>query len=156
MAEETLVKSTFKQRRYAKRYELKAEPRFGIDKKYYYSGYYMGRNIDNYFIDEVEIWTCEVAMPMLCVGELFYIEELKMSVTVLERVRSSSGGVVYYINSEYIEDEETQKTYQRVQDEIKRCCDATDYLDDFKKKADVYQSCLFKIPRWIRKIYKAV
>lgn len=54
---------------------------------------------------EKEICTCELEIPMLEVGENFYIEELYRTVIVMERVRSSNDKVCYYLQPKIIEDE---------------------------------------------------
>ena len=62
------------------------------------------------YVSEEIIYTCNLEMPMLNPFELFYIEELDMTVQIMSRVRSSKDNVCYCLCPETIEDEISQKS----------------------------------------------
>ena len=108
---ENSKRSIFKQKVYAKRYEVR------LIKYYTYSncGYNLEYRIaesTSDLIEEKEIFTCDLEMPLLEVGDKFYIEELKLLVTIKERYRTSKENVVYFIDNKFIEDEQTTASKQ--------------------------------------------
>lgn len=119
-----IKKSIFRQQTFAKRYELTTETE-EID--WYYEGkfhrvnkyidtqkikYVLGKEL----IEDKEIFTCDLILPLLRNGEQFYIEELELLVTIKSNCRTSSEEVCYYVEPKIINDEMTEKTLNEVKE----------------------------------------
>lgn len=94
-----------------------------------YNNYFSSYSLDVYdvkdfqgkeLLEESEIFTCNLEMPMLEEKESFYIEELNLLVKIEEKYRTSKENVVYYIESELIDDEETEKSKLGIEEAIFR------------------------------------
>lgn len=66
------------------------------------------------------IGECDLEIPMLNVGDEFFLDDINRIVTIKKRIRSSNGAITYYVEDELIETENTQKS----KEECKR------YLDE--------------------------
>jgi hypothetical protein len=69
-------------------------------------------------IEEIEVFTCNLEMPLLEIGENFYIEEKNLLVKIDSRCRTSKENVVYYIEPLSIEDEETRNSKLIIEEAI--------------------------------------
>ena len=70
------------------------------------------------FIKENEIYICDLEMPTLKVNENFYIEELNQTVTIVEAMRTSKDNILYYTNWECIDDNITEESKNKANEEL--------------------------------------
>ena len=70
---------------------------------------YIEKNHNNF--EHKEFFRCVLNKPMLESGELLYISELGIHIKIEERMRSTTGEIVYFTNHviEVIESEETRR-----------------------------------------------
>lgn len=119
---ENSKRSIFKQKVYAKRYEVKliekTIPFFRVSGYYDYNYEYRIVESCSNFIEEKEIFICDLEMPLLEIGDKFYIEELNKLVTIKERYRTSKENVVYFIDDSLIENEQTSISKQEAEDQL--------------------------------------
>lgn len=59
------------------------------------------------------IYICDLEIPLLEIGELFYIEEKDITVKIKERIRSSNNSVCYEVEPKIIEDEVTKQSLEK-------------------------------------------
>lgn len=113
------VKSIFRQREIEKLYEL-----------HYYSGGYFGlscrerdvslktkSNTENVISDKA-IGTYDIEIPMLEVGDEFFLHDIQEVVKVKSKMRSSDGSITYYVEDKVVETENTKKTYAECREKI--------------------------------------
>lgn len=114
-------RSIFKQRVYAKRYEV---VRIDSITRYMCSygdeSYKIKTTHYHEMIKEETLTEINITMPMLEIGSKFYIEEkdLNMLVEITGTYRTSKDAVVYYIEPILIEDEETATSLKKCEDVI--------------------------------------
>ena len=135
-----IKRSIFRQKVYAKRYEL---TKLDIDRYGVFSGPYTGYKIvkthANEEIGENKLIEINISMPLLDVGDKFYIEEdgLNQLVTITGAYRTSKDAVVYYIEPELIEDDETIVS-------LKKCDDLITRYNEQQKEIDSAEQSLTK------------
>lgn len=142
MAEELVKTSIFYQTTYKKRYTLRIKlfRGFGYDDSCEYLTPESMADAENLIDNEKEIFRCNIAMPLLKVGDKFFIEELSKFVRIREAYRTSKDNVCYKVEDEYIEDTETIDTYNKaIVDLINYCKD-----DKNKKDYDKYMTAKYK------------
>ena len=143
-----IKRSIFKQRVYAKRYEVTECGR----------RYNLGWLIDNYemrkpkevaskqLIEELVIHELDISTPLLNVDDKFYIEESDMLVTITGVYRTSKDAVVYYIEPKLIEDKETLTTHNRCLESITKYEEQKEKIKELEKEKNaLYQSNRHKI-----------
>lgn len=114
--ESNIVKrSIFRQRTFAKRFEVIHI--YGRSLYFNNDGYHI-KETEGDLIKEEEIFSCNLEMPMLNAGEKFYIEEKEQLVTIKESYRTSKDSVVYYIESLFVEDDETEKSRLNAEEKL--------------------------------------
>ena len=113
-----VIKSIFRQREVEILYEL-----------HYYSEYYsvyfndcnVGLstkcNYDNVISDKV-IGSYDIEIPMLEIGDEFFLHDIQEVVTIKKRMRSSDGSITYYVGDKLVETENTKKTYDECVEKI--------------------------------------
>lgn len=105
-----VIKSIFRQREVEKLYDL-----------HYYSEHYAFYNncnvglstkcnSDNVISDKV-IGSYDIEIPMLEIGDEFFLHDIQEVVTIKNRMRSSDGSITYYVADKLVETENTKKTY---------------------------------------------
>jgi len=57
---------------------------------------------------------CEVSMPLLSKGELFYLEDTDIIVTIEDVIRTSKDNVLYFVKPKYKDDTEEEMEKSRV------------------------------------------
>jgi len=139
---EIIKKSIFRQKTYARRYFLAYEETISIfDKKRRREAI---RNSCQDIVSDDEIFVCDLGMPFLKSGEEFFIEEKNMRVTIESSCRSSSGSITYYIQSKYIDDEETKTSFKEIRD-------YESLYNNYCKLKDKYNKAVSLIPFWNKK-----
>ena len=106
---EIIKASMFRQKVFAKRYYclVMCGNRWGYNKV---SAINIQAAAEQNFLEDSEFFNCDLEMPLLEIGDHFFIEELNELVYIKSRYRTSSNKVVYYIDDKYIEDDKTRET----------------------------------------------
>ena len=110
-----VVKSVFRQRKIEKIYKIGIEYESFIHKKEQIV--IADTNDKNILSDEV-IGTYDVDIPILNIGEEFFLCDINKNVKIKNRMRSSDGSITYYVEDEYIETENTQQTHDECQHKL--------------------------------------
>jgi hypothetical protein len=123
MEEKDIVKkSIFKQKVFAKRWIVNS-----YCDSYGYDGYYERSSMssadkeeDLEFIEDKKIFECELSLPVLQLGDKFYIESLDLMVIVIDSYRTSNDTMVYYVENKIISDDKTNETYNKALETISK------------------------------------
>ena len=130
------VKSIFRQRELEKLYELK-----------YCGTYYIFihrepnvnlvsvSNTENVISDKV-IGTYDIEIPMLEVGDEFFLHDIQEVVKVKSKMRSSDGSITYYVEDKVVETENTKKTYAECRQKIEHYKYEKEKFEDLEKRLD--------------------
>ena len=107
-------KSIFKQPIYRRLYDfyINSGTKFNQKTRKYEELLYPEILKTNEKIREDTIFICDLEMPMLDIGESFYIEKLDKIVEIKERMRTSEENVMYTVEPSVIKDEESLRTKQ--------------------------------------------
>lgn len=138
------VKSVFRQREIEKIYELVYSgtgwiyPRVDDDVALTTTG-----NTKNIISDKV-IGTYDVEIPMLEVGDEFFLHDIQEVVKIKNRMRSSDGSITYYAEDKVLETEHTKKTYADCREKIEHYKIEKEKFEEYKKKYR-YQHRFFNI-----------
>lgn len=115
------IKSIFRQKEIEKLYILKVD----IDR--HYSSYNTHETASLGFIGDAsnvitdkEIARYDVEIPMLNVGDEFFLHDLQIPIRIKSRMRSSDGSITYYAEDRIVETDNTQKSYNECTEKIER------------------------------------
>lgn len=117
------IKSIFRQREIEKLYILKVDS----DKSYslYNSHETVSLGIienESNVIADKEIARYDVEIPMLNVGDEFFLHDLQIPIRIKSRMRSSDGSITYYAEDRIVETENTKKSYDECKEKIETRC----------------------------------
>lgn len=126
-----IVKSVFRRKEVEKRFDLT---------KRYYNDWFGGLREDfevsvSYkLIEDKEIGNYDIEIPMLEIGDKFFLDDIKEQVVITDRMRNSNGSITYYVEDKVIETENTSKSYEECQ------LVAKTMFKDLQKEYDEYRS----------------
>ena len=141
------VKSIFRQREIEKLYELRYfgtswfYPRIEQDVALSAIG-----NTENVISDKV-IGTYDIEIPMLEVGDEFFLHDIQEVVKVKSKMRSSDGSITYYVEDKVIETENTKKTYTECRQKIEHYKYEKEKFEDLEKRLDTCKEELAEYKR---------
>lgn len=142
MSERETIRSIFKQRVYVERYKVVAEET--ITNRGYGGSqtvYDLKKNITHKNLKkDIDIIEIYLDSPPLKVGEKIYLEELGYSVEVYEKHRTSQGGMVYYIEPKFIEDDKTSESHEEAMQTISNYKENKKYISNLLDKNRNLQS----------------
>ena len=142
------VKSIFRQREIEKLYEL-----------HYYGGGLFGfsriesdvklgttSNTENIIFDKV-IGTYNIEIPMLEVGDEFFLHDIHEIVKIKSKMRSSDGSITYYVEDKVVETENTKKTYAECRQKIEHYKYEKEKFEDLEKRLNACKEELAEYKR---------
>ena len=91
-------------------------------------------------IADIELGIYDVEMPMLEVGDEFFLHDIKELVKIKSRFRSSDGSVTYYVEDKVIETENTQKSKDLVNKQLENWNHEEEKFEKIRKEFDEYKS----------------
>ena len=134
------VKSVFRQREVEKLHEL-----------HYYGGDYFGfyrsdsnvklgtiANEENVISDKV-IGTYDIEIPMLEIGDEFFLHDIQEVVKIKNNMRSSDGSITYYVEDKVVETENTKKSYAECREKIEHYKYEKEKFEDLEKRFEDYK-----------------
>lgn len=80
------------------------------------------------------IGTYDIEMPVLEIGEEFFLDDIGEVVRVKKRMRSSDGSITYYVEDKVTETERTQKSYEFCVNRISQFEEFMKYKEEYKYK----------------------
>lgn len=125
-----VVKSVFRQRTVEKIY--------GMDSLRY--SVYADRNkievseADERVLSDKVIGTYDIEIPMLEKGEEFFLHNIDKVVKIKNRMRSTNGAITYYVEDEFVETENSKKSYEYCANKIAQYEEFMDYKKKYKYK----------------------
>lgn len=141
------VKSIFRQREIEKLYELRYlsnswfYPRIEQDVALSAIG-----NNENVISDKV-IGTYDIEIPMLEIGDEFFLHDIQEVVKVKNKMRSSDGSITYYVEDKIVETENTKKTYAECRKKIEHYKYEKEKFEDLEKRLDACKEELAEYKR---------
>lgn len=142
------VISIFRQKEIEKLYELQ-----------YYGGGFFGlhriesdvklgtkSNTDNVISDKV-IGTYDIEIPMLEIGDEFFLHDIQEVVKIKSKMRSSDGSITYYVENKVVETENTKKTYAECRQKIEHYKYEKEKFEDLEKRLDACKEELAEYKR---------
>lgn len=136
-----VIKSIFRQREVEKLYELHY---YGHDFYLFYRekendvGLGTKINKDNIISDKV-IGSYDIEIPMLEIGDEFFLHDIQEIVIIKNRMRSSDGSITYYVEDKVVETENTKKTYDECVDKITYHKCEKEKLEKLEKEFEDYK-----------------
>ena len=119
-----IVKSIFRQREVEKLYKISVrEQYFGYCTKYSIEIDDDSKNI----LSDKTIGEYDVEIPMLEVGDAFFLHDISQAVIIKSRMRSSDGSITYYVLDKFVETENTNRSKEECEKEFEK------YKDKCKK-----------------------
>ena len=135
-----VVRSIFRQRQVEKLYELCFSVPFG------FSSYHSKdvrlkaiKNTDNVIADK-EIGRYDIEIPMLEIGEEFFLHDIQKPVKIKSKMRSSDNSITYYVEDEVVETENTKKSYEECREKFEHWKCSKEEFDALKKEFNKYKS----------------
>ena len=130
------VKSIFRQREIEKLYELRYLGRYWFYPQTDNDVALSAISNDEKIISDKVIGTYDVEIPMLEVGDEFFLHDIQESVKVKNRMRSSDGSITYYVEDKVLETENTKKTYAECREKIEHYKLEKEKFEALQKKLD--------------------
>lgn len=126
-----VIKSVFRQRTVEKIY--------GIKTINYFSVYQDSRRIeiseaDKRVLSDKVIGTYDIEIPMLKKGEEFFLHNIEKVVRIKNRMRSTDGSITYYVEDEFVETENSKKSYEFCANKVAEFEDFMKYKEEYKYK----------------------
>lgn len=125
------IKSVFRQR--------EVEKIYGINRKSSWSSLINVDGMDILSIDkrvlsDKVIGTYNVEIPLLEVGEEFFLHDIEETVKIKNRMRSTDGSITYYVEDKILETENSRKSYQFCANKIAQAEEFKKYKEEYKYK----------------------
>lgn len=101
------------------------------------------KNMDN-IISDKEIAKYDIAIPMLEVGEEFFLHDIQEVVIIKNRMRSSDGSITYYVEDKLVDTENTKRTKEecskivREFENLRKCFE--EYANKYKYEHKYFNS----------------
>ena len=124
-----MVKSIFRQREIEKKYMLNQTPTLWLD-----SDMIIQTKIRDGEIEDKIIGTYDVEIPMLEIGDKFFLDDIQEMVVIRDRMRSTDGSIVYYVEDKYIDTEYSKKLYELCMEKISFYKELQEYKKEYKYK----------------------
>lgn len=135
------VKSIFRRREIEKLYKLK------VIEQCQYGAYtfYTTRSIvtignEEEVISDKEIGRYDIKIPMLEVGDEFFLHDIQEVVVIKSKMRSSDDSVTYYVEDKIIETSNSKKSYEECKDIVKNWGYEKERFERLEKEFKNYKS----------------
>ena len=135
-----VIRSIFRQREVEKLYELKVDSSYGYG-LYSYRSSSRVIAVGNYenVISDKEIGRYDIEIPMLEVGDEFFLHDIQEVVVIKSKMRSSDGSITYYVKDKIIETENTKKSYEECNNKIEHWDYEKEKFEKLEKEFEEYK-----------------
>lgn len=135
-----VMKSIFRQREIEKLYELKVDSSYSYGiYSYRSSSRVMAVGNDEKVISDKEIGRYDIEIPMLEVGDEFFLHDIQEVVVIKSKMRSSDGSITYYVEDKIIETENTKKSYEECNNKIEHWDYEKEKFEKLEKEFEEYK-----------------
>ena len=108
-----VIKSIFRQREVEKLYRLKLSESYSDGGRFSYISRVVGfEGNEEKVLSDKEIGRYDIEIPMLEVGDKFFLHDIQEVVVIKSKMRSSDGSITYYVEDKIIETENTKESYE--------------------------------------------
>lgn len=135
-----VIRSIFRQREIEKLYDLCALVEDGT-----YNFSYITRtkiiavgNTEKVISDK-EIGRYDIEIPMLGIGDEFFLHDILETVVIKNKMRSSDGSIIYYVEDKIIETENTKKSYEECVNKVEHWDYEKEKFEKLEKEFDEYK-----------------
>ena len=91
-------------------------------------------------ISDKELGVYDVEMPLLEVGDEFFLHDVQELVKIKSRYRSSDGSITYYVEDKVVETENTQKSKETVEKQLENWNHEEERFEKLRKEFDDYKA----------------
>lgn len=133
-----VIRSIFRQREIEKLYELKEIKNYDI---YFDTTYHYVMAVGNYekVISDKEIGRYDIEIPMLEIGDEFFLYDIQEVVVIKSKMRSSDGSITYYAEDKIVETENTKKSYEECNNKLELWHYEKKEFEKLEKEFDEYK-----------------
>lgn len=130
-----VVRSIFRRREVEKIYEINryCDRFFSLDNSYLDVTMNVRVNEDN-IISDKEIGSYDIEIPMLEVGDEFFLHDIQEVVVIKNRMRSSDGSITYYVKDKLVETENTKRSKEECDKTMKEFKEVREKFEKYAKK----------------------
>lgn len=93
----------------------------------------------NIELSDVEIGRYDIEIPLLEVGDEFFLHDIQEIVKIKSRLRSSDGSITYYVEDIVVETENTQKSKEIADAKVENWNHKEEKYEKLKKEFDEYK-----------------
>ena len=133
-----VIRSIFRQREIEKLYELKEFKRYDIYSDITSRCVVAMGNYDEVISDR-EIGRYDIEIPMLEIGDKFFLHDIQEVVVIKSKMRSSDGSITYYTEDKIIETEKTKKSYEECTNKVEQWDYEKKKFEKLEKEFDEYK-----------------
>lgn len=127
-----VIKSIFRQREVEKLYEIKKYRKRAYGYCFLEVSMSIRENED--VISDKEIGRYNVEIPMLEIGDSFFLHDIQEVIVVKDRMRSSDGSITYYVKDKIVETENTKRTKKECDKIMQEFKELKEEFAEYKKK----------------------
>lgn len=133
-----VIRSIFRQREIEKLYELQEFKRYDFCSDITSHRVVALGNYENVISDK-EIGRYDIEIPMLEIGDKFFLHDIQEVVVIKSKMRSSDGSITYYVEDKIIETENTKKSYEECINKIEHWDHEEGKFEKLEKEFDEYK-----------------
>ena len=133
------VKSIFRQREIEKLYRLEIVESALLGYFYNSTSAVQARGNEERVISDKEIGRYDIEIPMLEVGDEFFLHDIQEVVVIKSKMRSSDGSVTYYVKDKIVETENTKKSYEECTKKVEHWDYEKERFEKLEKKFEDYK-----------------
>lgn len=93
----------------------------------------------NVEISDEEIGKYDIEIPLLEVGDEFFLHDIQEVVVIKSRLRSSDGSITYYVEDVTVETENTQKSKEIADEKVEKWNHEEEEIQKLKKEFEDYK-----------------
>lgn len=90
-------------------------------------------------ISDEEIGRYDIEIPLLEVGDEFFLHDIQEIITIKSRFRSSDGSIIYYVEDVVVETENTQKSKEIADKKVESWKHEEEEIEKLKKDFEDYK-----------------
>lgn len=94
---------------------------------------------ENVEISDEEIGRYDIEIPLLEVGDEFFLHDIQKVVVIKSRLRSSDGSITYYVEDVTVETENTQKSKEIADKKVEKWNHEEEEIQKLKKEFEDYK-----------------
>lgn len=134
------VKSIFRQREIEKLYKLEVSEntQYGMYMFHTIRSIVTIGNEENVISDK-EIGRYDIEIPMLEIGDEFFLHDIQEIIVIKNKMRSSDGSVTYYAEDKVVETANSKKSYEECKEEVKHWGYEKERFERLEKEFEDYK-----------------